>query len=171
MYATKRPKGVKARYADPADLEQFSLSTKSLTNKQAKFIELLGSGVERKEAAKQAGFTSSSSIHRCLTNPLAIQYLSAIRAESRAIAAYDCASAMADATDAAQFAREKNNPMALVRAYELKSKLAGLLIDRVEIATVDLTGALERAQQRLTVAAACTQQAQAEPQAPPNPAG
>ena len=54
---------------------------------------------------------------------------------------------MADCDEAAAFAIKLKNPMSLVKARELKSKLAGLLIERVEQVTIDLTGALEAARQ------------------------
>lgn len=149
MYATKRPKGVKARYAEPSVIDDLAPKTRRLTGKQIKFVELLASGVEQKIAAEQAGLRNRSSQYRTLTNPLAIQYLSTIRAESRAIAAYDVAIAMQEALADHKFAVEKGNAMAAVKATELRAKLSGLLIDRVEIATVDLRGALSKAEARV----------------------
>ena len=160
MYATKRPKGVKARYATSEELALLKPNHQRLTGKQIKFIQLLASGMGNKEAGQQCDLRSSGSQYRTLTNPLAIQYLSSLRAESRAIAAYDVAMAMQEAKEARDFAYEKGNAMAVVKATELRAKLSGLLIDRVEIATVDLTGALSRAEQRVS-----KQVTQAEPQA------
>jgi hypothetical protein len=168
MYASKRPKGVKARYADSSVIDDLAPKTRRLTGKQIRFIELFASGIEQKVAAEQAGLKNRSSQYRTLTNPLAVQYLSTIRAESRAIAAYDIASAMQEAKEARDFAIEHENPMAVVKATELRAKLSGLLIDRVEIATVDLTGALQRAEQRFTAANALTHGTQAAAQAQPN---
>lgn len=61
-------------------------------------------------------------------------------------AVYDLTIAMKEANDAAAFAREKGNSMALVKAVELRSKLSGLLIDRIEVVPVNLSGALTRAE-------------------------
>ena len=149
MYASKRPKGVTPRYAESSVIDDLAPKTRRLTGKQIRFVELLASGVEQKLAAEQAGLKNRSSQYRTLTNPLAIQYLSTIRAESRAIAAYDVSIAMAEALADHKFAVEKGNAMAAVKATELRAKLSGLLIDRVEIATVDLTGALTRAEARI----------------------
>jgi hypothetical protein len=57
---------------------------------------------------------------------------------------------MDEALDAIAFARAKSNAMAVVKGVELRSKLSGLLIDRVLEVTVDLTDALARAEARLT---------------------
>ena len=162
---TPRKPGVQPRYAAVEDLDPISPVGHRLTRGQVKFIELVAAGTDRTEAAKQAGLKNRSSQYRTLTNPLAIQYLKSIRAEARAIAAYDAASAMEDATEAAEFAKANKNPMALVKAFELKAKLSGLLIDRVEIATVDLTGALAKAQARVSSMIAPIQLAQAAEQA------
>jgi succinate dehydrogenase/fumarate reductase flavoprotein subunit len=156
---------VQPRYVDPKDMTQLTPGTKRLTGKQVKFIELLATGMAQQDAAKQAGLLNRSSCYRTLTNPLAIQYLSAIRAETRAIVAYDVGSAMQEAMDDHKFAVEKGNAMAAVKATELRAKLSGLLIDRVEIATVDLTGALQRAEQRVLSIPASAHTPQALPQA------
>lgn len=146
---TPRKAGVEPRYASHAAISELSPTVKRLTNKQIKFLELVAAGVAQNEAGQQSGLTSSTSRYRCLTNPVAVQYLQGIRAESRAIAAYDIASAMQEAKEARDFALLNKNPMAVVKATELRAKLSGLLIDRVEISTVDLTGALSRAEQRV----------------------
>ena len=64
-------------------------------------------------------------------------------------AVYDLATAMKEAGDAAIFARKNGNSMANVKAAELRAKLSGLLIDRVLEVSVDLTGAIARAEQRV----------------------
>jgi hypothetical protein len=145
----RRKQGQKPRYAEPDELEALINPHHRLTSRQIKFLELVSTGLSHVEAGKQAGVTSTGSRYRCLTNPLAIQYLSSLRAESRAIAAYDVATAMKEAQEDHDFAVTKGNAMAAVKATELRAKLSGLLIDRVEIATVDLTGALTRAQSRV----------------------
>ncbi len=146
---TARKPGVHPRYASCDDTDKLLIQPKRITTKQIKFLELVATGMPQAEAGAQSGITSSTSRYRCLTNPVAIQYLSALRAESRAIAAYDVAEAMNEAKEARDFAIAHENPMAVVKATELRAKLSGLLIDRVEIATVDLTGALAKAQARV----------------------
>ncbi len=146
---TPRKPGVEPRYASYDEAEKLTVIPARVTPRQIRFLELIAAGVTHEEAGKQAGLTSAGSRYRCLTNPIAIQYLSGLRAESRAIAAYDIAMAMLEAKEARDFAIEHENPMAVVKATELRAKLSGLLIDRVEIATVDLTGALAKAQARV----------------------
>ena len=75
--------------------------------------------------------------------------LELIRARARDIASYTLVEAMGEANAAAQFARDNKNPMALVKATELRAKLSGLLIERVEVATVDLRSALDGARDRV----------------------
>lgn len=146
---TPRKPGVHPRYASCDDTDKLIIPPPRITNKQIKFLELVATGMSQVDAGKQAGLNTSNGRYRTLTNPLAIQYLSSLRSESRAIAAYDIACAMQEAKEARDFALANKNPMAVVKATELRAKLSGLLIDRVEIATVDLTGALARAEQRV----------------------
>lgn len=153
----RRKLGARARYSSQDETNKLLIAPSRLTSKQIKFIELVGAGIDHGKAGEQSGITSSTSRYRCLTNPLAIQYLSALRSESRAIAAYDIAMAMHEAKEARDFALTNKNPMAVVKATELRAKLSGLLIDRIEIATVDLTGALDRAERRLPASAQVVQ--------------
>lgn len=71
-----------------------------------------------------------------------------IRDRASATAAYDVSKAMVECDQACSFAYEKGNAMALVKALELKAKLAGLLIERIQVETVDLTAALNAARER-----------------------
>jgi hypothetical protein len=65
------------------------------------------------------------------------------------VAVYDLATAMKEAEDVCAFAKLQKNAMAYCKGTELRAKLSGLLIDRVEIATVDLTSALAKAEARV----------------------
>ena len=56
---------------------------------------------------------------------------------------------MKEADNAAEFARKHKNPMANVKAAELRAKLSGLLIERVEVFSADLKGAIEKAEARV----------------------
>ena len=156
---TPRKPGVPSRYAEGGVIEKL-LENPRLTQKQQRFAELLAAGVPYGQAATQAGYKSKASSYYALKHPLVQQYLQSIRAESRAIATYDLVMAMEEAAFARSFAIEHENPMAVVKATELRAKLSGLLIDRVEVATVDLRGALQRAETRvLTVLASPAQAA------------
>jgi hypothetical protein len=81
--------------------------------------------------------------------PAVAQAIERIRTEGMKMAAYGLVEAMKEADDAATFARANKNSMALVKACELRAKLSGLLIDRIETVTVDLTSALARAEARV----------------------
>ena len=56
---------------------------------------------------------------------------------------------MSEAKDTMQFARETENANAYCKAVELRAKLSGLLIDRVEVVSIDLSGSIARAEQRV----------------------
>ena len=123
-----------------------------VNSRQRKFIEAVAAGLPAQEAARRAGYSpaysrKASRLLRCHAVAAAV---ADIRERACAAAAYDVTVAMKEAESAATFARVNKNSMALVKAYELRAKLSGLLIDRVEIATVDLTDALSRAEQRIS---------------------
>jgi len=61
---------------------------------------------------------------------------------------YDCAAAMADIAEAEAFARLNKSAMAVSRLVELRCRLNGLLVDRIEVKTVDIGSALEEAKRR-----------------------
>jgi len=164
---TPRKPGVTPRYATSNERSMLLDPILKLTSKQIRFIELMGAGADQHAAAQQAGFRSRSARYKTLSNPLAIQYLSAIRAETRAITAYDAATAMAEALDVITFAKENKNAMAYCKAVELRARLSGLLIDRVEVVTVDLTGALRAAETRVLQSSASMHPIQATAQAQP----
>ena len=80
--------------------------------------------------------------------------------------------AMGEAKDAMDFAYKTDNASAYVKAVELRSKLSGLLIDRVEVFTMDLKGALDKAASRVVnINPAYKQLIESEPQASPDPVG
>ena len=64
-------------------------------------------------------------------------------------AVYDLTTAMKECEDVIAFARQHKNSMAYCKAVELRAKLSGLLIEKVEVVSVDLTDALARAEARL----------------------
>ena len=65
------------------------------------------------------------------------------------MAVYGLVEAMQEADDVIAFAKAKGNAMAYCKELDLRAKLGGILIDRVEIATMDRTGALEAAERRV----------------------
>lgn len=64
-------------------------------------------------------------------------------------AVYDLATAMREAEAVCAFAKLHKNAMAYCKGTELRAKLSGLLIDRIEVVPVDLRGALDRAEARV----------------------
>jgi phage terminase small subunit len=122
-------------------------------DRQRRFIEAVARGIPAQEAARSVGYSPAYSrkASRLLKVPVIAQAIAAIREQGRTIAAYGLVEAMKEAESAATFARVNKNSMALVKASELRAKLSGLLIDRVEIAYVDLTGALAAARSRASI--------------------
>ena len=126
--------------------------SEELTDRQWRIIQRVASGQEWRAAAKAEGCKDSYARvirKRMQKNPAVAKAIESIRAEGRRIAVYGLVEAMKEAEDAAEFAKLHKNPMANVKACELRAKLSGLLIDRVEVVEVDLTGALARAEARV----------------------
>jgi hypothetical protein len=123
-----------------------------LTDRQREYVRHLASGKPSRDAARAAGFSDSYAkvaAHRLGKNPAVAQAIAAIRKEGMQAAVYDLATAMREAGEDRAFAIAQHNPMAAVKASELRAKLSGLLIDRVEVVTVDLRGSLQRAEARV----------------------
>jgi phage terminase small subunit len=128
-----------------------------LTDKQRRYVEGLARGLPSRDAAKAAGYSRSYAMvaaHRLKSKPAVVEALANVRREGMKMASYSLVEAMAEADAAAQFARQHKNPMAVVKAAELRAKLSGLLIDRVEVFTADLRGALDEAKLRVVNAIA-----------------
>ena len=115
------------------------------------YIQHLASGMASYPAAKSAGYSDAYSkvaATRLGKLPAVKAAVNGIQLEGRKMASYELSQALTDCDNAAAFAMKHKNSMALVKARELKSKLAGLLIERVEQVTVDLTAALAEAKSR-----------------------
>jgi len=124
----------------------------TLTDKQRAYVENISRSLSSREAALAAGYSPSFSrvaAHRLGKKSEVSKAIESIRAEGRTMAVYDLATAMREAEDVCAFAKLHKNAMAYGKNTELRAKLSGLLIDRVEIVTVDLVGALERAERRV----------------------
>ena len=123
-----------------------------LTDRQRRYVQYVASGTPSRQAAELVGYSKSFSKvigHRLKNHPAVKQAMEAIRSEGMKAAVYDLATAMTEAEDVIEFAKQHKNSMAYMKAVELRSKLSGLLIDRVEVVAVDLTGALARAEARV----------------------
>lgn len=145
-----------------------------LTEKQRRYVEHVAAGMDSRAAALKAGYSPSFAkvaAHRLGKKLAVAQAIASIRSEGRTMAVYDLATAMREADDVCAFAKQHKNAMAYCKATELRAKLSGLLIERVEVVSVDLSGSLARAAHRvLQHNPALTQLLQAEAQAD-QPAG
>jgi hypothetical protein len=115
-------------------------------------LEFVASDLNVQQADRNAGYSPaySKKASRLLKRPVVARAIEAIQAQGRTMAAYGLVEAMKEAEFTAAFAREHRNPMALLKATELRTKLSGLLIDRLEVVPpIDLKGALEQARNRL----------------------
>src|ERR1044071_3950619 len=124
----------------------------TLTDKQRRFVDLYAGGMDKVHAARAAGYQGSGANKagsRLMKNPIGRQAIESVQAQARTVAVYDLATALKEAEDVCAFAKLHKNAMAYCKGTELRAKLSGLLIDRVEIIPVDLVGALERAERRV----------------------
>jgi hypothetical protein len=107
-----------------------------MNGKQASFVSAYLAGASGADAARAAGYADSNAKFtacRLLKRVPAVR--EAIDAGQRQVMATGqmTAEKMAvRAAEAAQFAREKGNAMAMCKCLELEAKLYGLLIDRVD---------------------------------------
>jgi hypothetical protein len=126
-----------------------------LTDKQCRYAENIATGMDSRAAARSDGYSESFSkvvAHRFRANPAIVKAVEDIRKKGRDMAAYGLVEAMEEAEDVCAFAKLHKNAMAYCKATELRAKLSGLLIDRVEIMPIDLRGALLAAQSRVLTA-------------------
>jgi hypothetical protein len=124
-------------------------SQKQITPKMQRYAELRAQGLTQSKAALEAGYSAKQAGNKIERNPFVQRYLSNVRSNVQARVCHTVEIAMDEAKDTMQFAREKGNPMAYCKAVELRAKLSGLLIDRVEVFTADLKGALLEASKRI----------------------
>lgn len=131
---------------------QVRTTTPRLTQRQIRFLDEYAKTRNGTEAAKSVGYSRSSApqmAKRTLQNPKAQEYLLALQAESRAITAYDLATAMKESLEVIAYAKAQGNAMAYFKAVEHRAKLSGLLVERIHLEKVDLSGALEAARARV----------------------
>lgn len=142
-----------------------------ITPRQQLFADKLATGAGYVEAALAAGYKSKASAWTARNHPLVKEYLSSIQSRAAALVSHTVAIAMQEAKDGMEFARKTENATAYVKAVELRAKLSGLLVDRVEVFSMDLKGALNEAQNRLVqINPAFKQLTEAAPEADENTA-
>lgn len=116
---------------------------------QMEYAELRAQGLSKREAAEKAGYKSPAGAYKADRNPIVLKYLSDAKRSAAMVSGYSVAASMDEALEGMSFARETNNAGAYVKAVELRAKLSGLLIDKVEVFTADLRGALLEASKRV----------------------
>jgi hypothetical protein len=97
------------------------------------FVSLYASGVGLEAASRTAGYKSPDQPRRLLRQPEVAAALKAVRAEMARRAEYGQDQLIAELDEAAEFAIKTENATALVRAREMKGKVLGLLMDRVDM--------------------------------------
>lgn len=133
---------MRARYNKP----------RPLTPRREAYVRALASGIPSQQAALRAGFSLSfakKAAQRLGHLPAVRTAVESIQTEGRKAAVYDLTRAMAEAQDVINFARAQKNSMAYCKAVELRAKLSGLLVERVELGTLDLRAALDQARSRV----------------------
>jgi hypothetical protein len=85
---------------------------------------------DQRQALRESGYAATYS--QFFKVPAVIAAIDSARRAVAVKAEYNLESAMTAMDNAALFARETGNATALVRAEELKAKLAGLMVDRVD---------------------------------------
>ena len=128
--------------------KRYVSQTKRITPKQQRYAELRAQGLTQGQAAKQAGYSSKSSANHGET-PIVREYLSRIQSEVCSRTAYTVATAMDEALQVIEFAKANGNANAFCNAVSLRAKLSGLLIDKVELVAIDLSGSIQRAETRV----------------------
>lgn len=121
-----------------------------LTLRKQKFVgEYLSNGGNAAAAARAAGYAPDHASHQgwVLTNkdPAVRAELERARAELADRTDYKAEKAMQELGDVIAFARETKNATAMARAIELRMRMAGLLVEKVDLnvsAQIDIVGAL-----------------------------
>ncbi len=126
-----------------------------LSPRQLLFIKHYTSGLHSAaQAARMAGYAEAHarrSSQYILKNPKVLAAIAEARTKLVESTQYDSERAMAELDTAVTFARETKNATAMARCIELKMKLTGLLIDRVQVETIDLSGVLIEARRRVAL--------------------
>lgn len=123
--------------AQAAEIEWLA-AFNELTPKHAVFVTEYASGITATEAARRAGYPSASArAHKLLTQCKPVmRAIDAWCERQRTRGAYTAERAMVEAERGMVLAEKGNQMNAFVRAVELRARLNGLLVDKLE-ATVD----------------------------------
>lgn len=83
-------------------------------------------------AAQAVGYTAAHS-HNLMRDPYVVEALEKARKRSQEVCDYNATQAMKEANDAIEFAISTENANAYVKAVELRAKLQGLLVEKVDL--------------------------------------
>lgn len=124
-----------------------------LTARQSRFVSAYVAGASAAEAARQAGYGpgySAKAAKYLLHHPSIAATIEEMRMDLQKKTLFDVERAVEECNTMIDFAQSKNNAMAAAKLLELKCKLHGLLVDRLEVKPmVDLHGALHEARARV----------------------
>jgi len=129
-------------------------SRPELNPRQALFVQFYLAGNSPKHAAMKAGYngkTPEGTAQSLLRIPKVRAAIAKHQEKVNKKMGFNLEKAMEEAQAALDFAREKNNPMAMVKATELRCKLSGLLIEKHDISVnlVSIDNALLNASNRV----------------------
>jgi hypothetical protein len=125
--------------------------------REQKYADGIIRGKSKRQAALDAGFNKSTAEHsagRIHNRPAVQEAIATARAELRAAAVYDTKAAVAEVDSTIEFARQHKNPMAAAKLLDLKCRLLGLLVEKVDLRISekpDVLAALNEARRRVTV--------------------
>lgn len=108
---------------------------KALSPRHIEYVRYRAAGKSACESARLAGFskhTARDASSRLDRHPLIAAELTKVRAEIVEITKYEATQAMAELDRTIAFAERTENATAMARCVELKMKLNGLLIERVD---------------------------------------
>jgi hypothetical protein len=111
--------------------------TNKLTPKQQKFIAAWQTGIDGTHAAIGAGYSRKSArytaYHLLNENAAVMAEVAKVRKQLAEDAKYNGEKCMAECDEGLAFAKATNNANALARLIELKAKLTGLLVQKIDL--------------------------------------
>jgi len=118
------------------------------------YIKYIQSGIPRYEAAIKAGFnqyTAQKAKQRIEGLPEVQKLLELAHVNAQLEGQYGRKEAVAEVDKAIAFAYQQKHPAAIAKLLEHKSKLFGLLVEKIDVTTtyIDLKGALDQAKERV----------------------
>lgn len=132
------------------------MGNKPLTSRQASFVNHYLSGQSAAEAARKAGYRvayADKAAKSILKHPSVAAAIHEAQQQLRGKTMFDVEQAVVECDTMIAFAQSKNNAMAAAKLLELKCKLHGLLVEKLEVVPlIDLTAILTEARARAAAA-------------------